>query len=43
VNKGVNRNNLTAKGYGETNPVASNYTSEGKAANRRVEIKVLHE
>ena len=30
-----------AAGYGETRPVASNYTLEGKAANRRIEISIL--
>jgi len=32
---------LTAKGYGELNPVASNSTPEGKALNRRVEFFIL--
>jgi outer membrane protein OmpA-like peptidoglycan-associated protein len=32
---------LIAKGYGETQPVASNKTADGKAQNRRVEFKVL--
>ena len=29
-----------AAGYGETRPIASNYTPEGKAANRRIEISI---
>ena len=30
-----------AAGYGETRPVASNDTEEGKAANRRIEISII--
>ncbi|MDB5008952.1 MAG: OmpA family protein [Mucilaginibacter sp.] len=40
INDGVDANNLTAKGYGESNPIASNSTSDGKELNRRVEIKI---
>jgi OOP family OmpA-OmpF porin len=39
VNTGVNADNLTAKGYGESNPVADNTTEAGKILNRRVEMK----
>ncbi|MCF6180559.1 OmpA family protein [Lutibacter sp.] len=41
VSKGVSSNNLTAKGYGEANPIASNRTRAGRAENRRVEIKLV--
>ena len=37
-NNGVVTERLAAVGYGETQPVASNDTAEGKARNRRVEI-----
>ncbi len=33
--------NLITVGYGQTRPLASNATAEGRAANRRVEFKVL--
>jgi OOP family OmpA-OmpF porin len=39
VNSGVNIDVLTAKGFGETKPIADNKTEEGRALNRRVEIK----
>ena len=37
---GVDANRLKAKGYGEKDPVASNETAEGRATNRRVELKI---
>jgi len=40
VAHGVEASRLTAVGYGETNPVASNDTADGRAQNRRVELKV---
>src|SRR5690606_13022455 len=39
VNAGVSSSSITAQGYGEKNPVASNATEEGRVQNRRVEIK----
>lgn len=36
----INSNRLTAKGMGETDPVASNDTDEGRAQNRRVEFVI---
>lgn len=39
VKKGVAADRITAKGYGETMPVADNKTKEGRAANRRVEVR----
>lgn len=41
VEKGIEGERITAKGYGETKPVGDNNTEEGKAKNRRVEIKVM--
>jgi outer membrane protein OmpA-like peptidoglycan-associated protein len=40
VKKGISREILDARGYGETNPVASNATSAGRAENRRIEFIV---
>jgi chemotaxis protein MotB len=36
--QGVNPSLLSAKGFGEGSPVASNDTPEGRAKNRRIEI-----
>jgi len=36
--QGVTPNLLSARGFGEANPVASNDTPEGRAKNRRIEI-----
>jgi OOP family OmpA-OmpF porin len=39
VDQGVNGNRLTTKGFGESQPVESNDTDEGRAYNRRVVYK----
>jgi len=38
ISKGVDADRLTAKGYGESSPVADNATVEGRSENRRVEL-----
>ena len=37
---GLQANRLTAQGYGSKNPIATNATAEGKALNRRVEVRL---
>ena len=39
VNKGIAINRLSPKGYGASQPIANNSTSEGRAKNRRVVIR----
>lgn len=41
VEKGIRASRLTAVGYGESRPVATNDTAEGRQENRRVELVVL--
>jgi outer membrane protein OmpA-like peptidoglycan-associated protein len=37
---GISENRIQAEGYGPQYPVADNSTSEGKARNRRIDIRV---
>lgn len=41
IAKGIDPRRLQYKGYGESKPIATNSTEEGRARNRRVEFKVL--
>jgi outer membrane protein OmpA-like peptidoglycan-associated protein len=41
VNNGILATRLVAKGYGETLPVAPNTSDDGRALNRRTELRVL--
>ena len=41
VSKGVPADRIYVEGKGETSPVASNATREGRAQNRRVEIEIV--
>ncbi|MDM0110141.1 OmpA family protein [Variovorax sp. J22R24] len=40
TSKGVPQNSISAQGFGDARPVASNTTPQGKAKNRRVEIVI---
>lgn len=43
VSKGVARERLEAKGYGESQPTSDNKTKKGQSLNRRIEFKYLRE
>ncbi len=40
VTQAVKNSRITTKGYGETQPLSTNDTAEGKQANRRVEVAI---
>jgi outer membrane protein OmpA-like peptidoglycan-associated protein len=41
ISKGIDAARLSAAGYGDAQPVQSNDTEDGRAANRRTEFKIL--
>jgi OOP family OmpA-OmpF porin len=41
VGKGIAADRLSAKGYGEAQPIADNKTKDGRTQNRRVEFKLM--
>jgi outer membrane protein OmpA-like peptidoglycan-associated protein len=41
VNKGVDRNRLSSQGHGESLPIESNGTEEGRQKNRRTELRIV--
>jgi outer membrane protein OmpA-like peptidoglycan-associated protein len=43
IKQGVDAGRLVAKGYGESKPIASNDTDDGRAENRRVEFVILEQ
>ena len=43
IEKGISDSRITAIGYGETQPVATNDTAEGRNKNRRVELELFYD
>ena len=43
IEYGVAEERLTFKGYGESQPIADNSTAEGRATNRRVELRLVNQ
>jgi outer membrane protein OmpA-like peptidoglycan-associated protein len=43
IQRGISPKRIIAKGYGETQPIATNHSEVGRLQNRRVEVTVLRE
>jgi OOP family OmpA-OmpF porin len=41
ISKGISKERLEAKGYGESKAIATNDTEEGRQLNRRTEFEIL--
>lgn len=41
MENGINQNRIVARGYGSTRPIATNNDEQGRALNRRTEVKIL--
>jgi outer membrane protein OmpA-like peptidoglycan-associated protein len=42
IGKGIDAKRLSSKGWGETQPLADNSNENGRAQNRRTEMKVVN-
>lgn len=42
INQGIPDSQMTPKGYGESEPIDTNDTAEGRERNRRVELRILN-
>jgi outer membrane protein OmpA-like peptidoglycan-associated protein len=43
IGKGISKERLTAKGYNFSRPVNTNNAEEGRAKNRRMQLKPIYE